>query len=233
MIPRFGLRPFTLRIVACLCGIAAVAGCDENQNDQPSVGSNAAAGGAQVDRADNSGATNFDKNRIFEVLPVAKFAGQITVDGKPPAKVGKLFVILTDPNHLDEHARGTLPKLYAMCDADGRFAFGTYDLKNKNDGVVAGKYVVTFVLLHKFVPKNARAKGPSISERRGGYEKYSLPDDLKNLYSDPDRNAKSPAFLLNLQPPGMNDYQFDLGVAGKAPPPKPGSHAVTYMVIPK
>jgi hypothetical protein len=233
MIPRFAVLPVTLRIVACLCGIAAAAGCNENQNDQSSAGSNATAGGAQFDRSDNTGATNFDKNRIFQLLPVAKFAGQITIDGKPPTKGGKLFVILTDPSHLDEHARGTLPKFYAVCDADGHFAFGTYDLKNKSDGVVAGKYVVTFAQLHKFVPKSAKTKGPSISERRGGYEKYNLPDDLKNLYSDPDRNAKSPAFLLNLQPPGKDDYRFDLVVAGKVPLPKPAPHAVTYMVIPK
>ena len=142
-------------------------------------------------------------------------------------------MILTDPNHLDEHARGTLPKLYTLCDADGHFAFGTYDLKHKNDGVVAGKYVVTFVQLHKFIPKSAKAKAPPKTPGRDGYEKYSLPDDLKNLYSDPDHNAKSPDFLLDLQPPASDDYRFDLIVAGKNPLPKPAPHAVTYMVISK
>jgi hypothetical protein len=234
MIPRFALPAVTVRIVACLCGIAAVAGCNENPSAQPAPGRSATAGDAQIEPADKTSPADFDRNRVFQVLPVAKFAGRITIDGKPPTGAGRLFVILTDPNHLDEHARGTLPKLYAMCDADGHFAFGTYDLKNKNDGVVAGKYVVTFVQLRKFVPKNAKSKGSSTPERaRGGYEKYNLPDDLKNLYSDPDRNAKSPAFLLDLRPPGKDDYRFDLVVAGKEPLPKPAPHAVTYMVIPK
>ena len=150
---------------------------------------------------------------------------------------GKLFVILTDPNHLDEHSRGTLPKLYAMCDADGHFAFGTYDLKHKNDGVVAGKYVVTFVQLHKFTPKGAAKqksrRTPGGNGESGGYEKYTLPDGLKNLYSDPDHNAKRPEFVLNLQPPGKDDYHFDLTVAGKPPLAKPAPHAVTYMVLSK
>ena len=38
--------------------------------------------------AANAGATAFDKNRQFQILPVAKFAGRITIDGKPPATAG-------------------------------------------------------------------------------------------------------------------------------------------------
>jgi hypothetical protein len=220
MIPRLALRPVTFRLVACLGGMAAVAGCNNNRTEQP------AAGG-------KTGAANFETNRVFHMLPVSKFSGRVTVDGKPPKEGPKLFVILTDANHLDENARGMMPKLYTICDADGHFAFGTYDLKDKNDGVFAGKYVVTFALLHKFIPKSKKSKGPMVAEKRGGNEKYYLPDDLKNLYSDPDQNAKSPAFLLDLQPPGKDDYHFDLVVAGKDPRPKPGPHAVTYLVISK
>lgn len=229
MIPRLALPALAIRILACLCGLAAVAGCNDNRTDQPTAGGNVKAGRP----TEGAGKTSFEMNRVFQVLPVAKFAGRITVDGKPPKEGAKLFVILTDPDHLDENAKGMMPKLYTACDADGHFAFGTYDLKNKNDGVYAGKYVVTFVQLHKFVPKSAKTKRPLAAESRGGYEKYNVPDDLKNLYSDPDQNAKSPAFLLNLQPPGKDDYHFDLVVAGKDPRPKPGPHAVTYMVISK
>jgi hypothetical protein len=232
---RFVKRPVILVIAAGLCGVAAVVGCND-ETDQRATAGNSPAALPQTGKAEKTGTPDFNRNRVFQVLPVAKFAGRVTIDGKPPREGGKLFVFLTDPEHLDENARGTLPKLYTVCDADGRFAFGTYDLKNKNDGVVAGKYVVTFAQLRRFIPKNpnAKAKTASAREKRpGGYEKYSLPDDLQNLYSDPDRNAKSPTFRLDLQPPGKDDYQFDLAVAGKAPLPKAAPHAVTYMVLPK
>jgi hypothetical protein len=55
------------------------------------------------------------------------------------------------------------------------------------------------------------------------------PDELKNLYNDPEKNKNDPAFLFEVQPPGRTDYQFDLAVAGKDPVKTPGSYAVTHV----
>jgi hypothetical protein len=184
--------------------------------------------------AEQEADVKFDNNPKSRMLPVAKFAGKVTVDGQPPKKDGKLFVILTDSKHLDEHASGQLPKLYAVCNAEGSFAFGTYDLKNGKDGVFTGKYVVTFVQLHKYsgsTTKAGRPVAPGSSRRPQTSVKYALPDDLKNLYSDPDTNVKDKRFKLDLQPPGKDDYQFNLAVIDKDPVAKAAPHAVTYMVL--
>ena len=51
-------------------------------------------------------------------------------------------------------------------------------------------------------------------------------DGLKNLYNDPDKNAKEERFQINLTSPGKTDWTFDLAVAGKDPITTPGEHAV-------
>ena len=51
-------------------------------------------------------------------------------------------------------------------------------------------------------------------------------DALKNLYNDPDVNAKDEKFRLEATPPGKTDWTFDLQVAGKDSNTKPGEHAV-------
>jgi hypothetical protein len=209
----------------------ALAGCSASQEASQEAG---ASGTKVVPVGDAPPAGNFEVNRVFRTLPVARFAGQVTIDGQPPKEGTKLFVILTDPKHLDENGQGTLPKLYATCDAKGNFAFGTYDLKDKNDGVVAGSYVVTFVNPHKFVPRVAkkdRSKSPaaSTSERRRPVQ-YAPPDDLKNLYNDPDQNINDARFNLALAPPGRDNYHFDLAVGGKEPA-KPAPHAVRFMTL--
>jgi hypothetical protein len=225
---KLSVQNLRIPLAACLFLAVALAGC----NGSPPA--NEAAVDNQLSNSEETRHGQSNENREFQKLPIAKFAGKVTIDGKPPIKDGKLFVILTDPKHLDQHAIGQLPKVFAVCDADGQFAFGTYDLKNHNDGVVAGKYVVTFVQLHKFAPhasKGKRSVSAAASQRPRGKVQYVLPDGLKNLYSDPDTNATQPAFNLDLQPPGKDDYQFDLAVAGKNPVAKPAPHAVTYMVL--
>jgi hypothetical protein len=138
-----------------------------------------------------------------------------------------VFVILTNPQHLDENAHSDRPKLYAGCDEQGHFAFGTYD---RDDGVVAGKYVVTFVELHvpglAQVTTQGRFKAPV--GQVGARKAYTGPDELKNLYNDPDKNQKEEKFSLDLQPPGKADYDFDLAVAGKDTA-APGPNAVTKI----
>ena len=50
-------------------------------------------------------------------------------------------------------------------------------------------------------------------------------DGLKNLYNDPDVNAKKPDFVINHQAPGKKDYTFNLTLAGATPPESTGPKA--------
>jgi hypothetical protein len=166
-------------------------------------------------------------NPKYEVKGVVPFSGKVTVDGQPPAKDLRLFVILNDPKHLEENAHRRAPKLSAICNDDGKFAFSTYD---KDDGVPPGDYVVTFVLLHA---PSAAAAGRGARMRQGtGSRHFSEPDELKNLYNDPDQNQKVTEFNLKLEPPGKPANNFDLTVAGKEPA-QPGPNAVTQIISPR
>ena len=49
------------------------------------------------------------------------------------------------------------------------------------------------------------------------------PDQLMNLYSDPDTNGQIPEFKIDHKPPGKKDYAFNLAVAGKEPA-EPGKY---------
>lgn len=184
-----------------------------------------AAGCNRVQTADRAQQHQREIDPQFE-LPstVAKFAGQVTVDGKPPKPDCRLFVILNDPNHLDQTADGERPDLFVSCEPNGKFSFTTY---GPNDGVLAGKYVVTFVELHR-----SRSRGRGFIAGRSvlpGPELYRQPDELHNLYNDPDKNAKIDQFVLDLQPPGHSHHDFNLAVAGKKPVDKPGPNAVTGL----
>jgi hypothetical protein len=166
------------------------------------------------------------ENPQLKSANVAQFAGQVTIDGQPPSQEVRLFVILNDPQHLDENAHLRAPRLCAVCEDDGKFAFSTLD---KGDGVPAGKYVVTFVELHR--PTAVKSSGGRM--RQGTGSRHFLgPDELKNLYNDPDKNQKEERFNLNLEPPGKADYVFDLAVAGKETA-APGPNAVTTIMTPR
>jgi hypothetical protein len=152
---------------------------------------------------------------------VAKCAGRVTVDGQPPKQDCKIFVTLHRPDHIDEaaHLKGKGYQLFATCDDDGKFVFA--------NGVEPGQYVITFVELHargggqKSQGGGLRAVRGSVSPRG-----FQPPDELKNLYNDPDKNIKDQAFILNLASPGRDDFQFDLAVAGKEAVDKPGPNAI-------
>jgi hypothetical protein len=151
----------------------------------------------------------------------AKCAGRVTVDSLPPKSDCTLFVLLHRPDHLDEaaHMRGKGYQLFVPCDTEGHFEF--------RNGVQPGKYVITFVELHPRGSPTARGGGRarmlhgSVSPRQ-----YTQPDELKNLYNDPDKNIKDPRFNLNVELPGKDDYQFDLTVAGKEAIENPGPNAI-------
>jgi len=187
-------------LAACLVAAAFVEGCGTQSAQQA------------LDR-------QFQEHPEFKKLTLAKFSGHVTVDGQSPSQDNQLFVILNDPAHLEEAAHGKTPKLFASCDAEGKFSFSTYIA---GDGVVAGKYVVTFVELRRPV-KSVR---PAMSQLI-----FVPPDELKNLYNDPNANAKEDRFNLDLQPPGKNDYEFDLAVAGRDPVVTPGPGAWTTIVL--
>jgi hypothetical protein len=194
-------------LVVCSFAVALAQGCSKTSSS-----------GSQADDA-------FLKNAEFPKQRLAKFSGKVTVDGQPPKKDCTVFVILTDPKHLDENAHGILPKYYAACDPEGNFGFSMYD---RHDGVAAGKYVVTFVELHPLKRSGrSEVKGnKSGTPTPSGGTRFAQPDELKNLYSDPDKNIKDAKFFLDLQAPGKDDYHFDLAVAGKEPIPKPAPHAL-------
>ncbi len=148
----------------------------------------------------------YKDNPQLKRIGLAKFGGTITVDGQPP-KSGTVFVVmLNDPK---KPSPPNKPSLYTISTPEGAFEFST---GLKGDGTLPGSYIVTFALLHPH-------------GRRG----FFPPDELKNLYNDPDKNAEKPEFHIELTPPGKNDYQFNLKVAGEPPIEKPGANATTHV----
>jgi hypothetical protein len=204
---RFAPVRFCGRLAACLLLAAGLAGC----NSSPSTSQ-------ALER-------QFKENPQLKKANVANFAGTVTVDGQPPAKDLLLFVILNDPQHLDENAHLRAPKMSALCDDKGHFAFSTYDI---GDGVNAGEYVVTFVELHRPTSGNGARRLAGSGARH-----FVGPDELKNLYNDPDKNKSDPNFKLDLKPPGKADYRFDLVVANVEPVTTPGPNAVTTIISPR
>jgi hypothetical protein len=153
----------------------------------------------------------YSKNnaRATEKPAVGKFAGHVTVDGLTQVGAGKLFVFLTDPQHLEKWTNLT------TCKQDGSFEFMT---NFPGDGVRVGKYVVGFAALQPLA--KAKGGGPA-----GGPKPYRGPDGLKNLYNDPDKNKDIQEFVVEVTQPGRTDYEFNLTVAGKEAV-APGPHAV-------
>jgi hypothetical protein len=191
------------RVAVCLIIMVAIEGCGENKT---------------LDRAADEQA----KQSGYDKQSLAKLAGRVTVDGQPPAADTTLVVILNDPEHLDATANGKSPSLYSVCGAQGDFALMTKP----------GKYIVTFAELHQAESPRAGARavgrGPGVNS---AFSRGNLrpPDELKNLYNDPNKNAQEEKFKLDLKPPGQEDYQIDLAVAGKEAVATPGPHAVTRI----
>jgi hypothetical protein len=175
-------------------------------------------GGSKIDHAEEEQA----KEIAFVKENLAKLAGRVSVDGQPPAENTSLVVILNDPEHLDATAGSRKPKLYSVCGRQGEFALMTKP----------GKYILTFVQLHQAeIRAGSRPVGRGLGPG-GGTSRGDLipPDELKNLYNDPDKNAKVEAFQVDLKLPGKDDYQIDLAVAGKDPAPTSGPNAVTRIM---
>ncbi|HEV7998408.1 MAG TPA: hypothetical protein VGP63_00925 [Planctomycetaceae bacterium] len=157
----------------------------------------------------------FKANPNAQRVEIVKFEGTIAVDGQSPTKPGtKLFIILNDPKNPQDPAKQ--PKLVGGVDEEGNFFFSTNAAR---DGVEAGNYVVTFVQLHH--------RKALFGKRRGTL--FEPPDELKNLYNDPDKNAANPQFNVDIKKPGRTDWNFNLAVAGEDPVIAPGPHAITKL----
>jgi hypothetical protein len=144
---------------------------------------------------------------------VGKFAGIVTIDGKPPGDMGfvRTLVILWDSK---KPPTAKTPPAYVTCDEGGKFEFSTY---GQGDGVPLGTYVVCF----------AQLKG---GLRLGGGERgWQGPDQLKNLYNDPDKNKEIKEFVVEIMSPGKTDWDFNLQVSGKEPVTAPGPNAFTTV----
>jgi len=161
------------------------------------------AGGCK--RTDNESVTAFLKQAGPNRPSVFPLAGKVTIDGQPPqfARPLRLVVMLHDPSR-----PGFGPRHIRQCTDDGEFAFGTY---TKQDGVPAGVYIFTFAVL-KVTPQGLIG-----------------PDQLKNLYNDPDKNAQVLEFKFAQEPPGKTDRVFDLKVADQTPVEAPGPNSVTEL----
>jgi hypothetical protein len=133
-----------------------------------------------------------------------KLEGTVTIDGALPERkkpLDRLIVMLYDPQKPDVPMER---RPFCLVREDGHFKFS-------EDGIAPGHYVLAFALL-----------------RRKGAGNFRGPDQLNNLYNDPDVNAKTyPEFVIDHQAPGKTDYQFDLRVAGKDAVESPGPLAVT------
>jgi hypothetical protein len=134
-------------------------------------------------------------------------AGRVMIDGEPAhyVKPQRLVMMLYDKSKPD---LPTVKRPFKDVSADGTFAFGTY---TKGDGLPAGDFVVAFAVLEV---TNRGLLGP---------------DQLHNLYNDPEKNAANPEFNINHSAPGKTDYVFDLKVEGKEGIATPGPKALTEV----
>jgi len=145
-----------------------------------------------------------------EKQAVISLAGRVTIDGQPPGSdTNAVVVMLNDPQ------KPNLPLLqrpHTMCEPSGVFSFSTYV---GGDGFPPADYVVTFAVL--------------VDNRRG----LLGPDQMKNLYNDPEKNKDNPEFHIDHKASGRKDYAFDLKVNGKDEVRSPGKYALTGLVDPR
>jgi hypothetical protein len=165
---------------------------------------NAGCGGTSADQA----LDKHLKELNIERVKTAKFSGKVTVDGQVPTiePGSALLIMLYDPKDPPTPAH---PPLFKRCDPDGSFEFTRY---SRGDGVPIGSYTVLFAKL---------------KARQGS---FLPPDQLKNLYDDPDKNQQIREFNVEVTADGMTDQLFNLEIAGKDPVANPGEHAVTRIV---
>jgi hypothetical protein len=145
-----------------------------------------------------------------KLAAVAPLSGRVTIDGQPPSSIlkdksQKLVVMLCDVSKPDQRPDH---RPHVNANPDGSFRFASYGI---DDGVPPATYVFVFAVL--------------TDQRKQG---YVGPDELKNLYNDPEKNEKIPDFKIDHKAPGKSDYEFNLKLAGNENP-TPGSKALTSI----
>jgi hypothetical protein len=145
-----------------------------------------------------------------KLVAVAPLSGRVTIDGQPPSSIlkdksQKLVVMLYD---LSKPTAALRQRPHVNADPDGSFRFSSYGI---GDGVPPATYVVVFAVL--------------TDKKKHG---YVGPDELKNLYNDPEKNEKIPEFKIDHKAPGKTDYEFNLKLAGNESS-TPSSKALTSI----
>jgi hypothetical protein len=127
--------------------------------------------------------------------PVYPLAGHVTVDGSPPSIAGKRVRFIVKLYDLAKPIM--IPEKWPRADVEpnGDFQFSHYGI---GDGVPPGDYVFVFAIL-----TDKKKKG------------LVGPDQLKNLYNDPEKNQNKQEFKIEHKAPGKKDYSFNLAVAGQ------------------
>jgi len=144
-------------------------------------------------------------NHVFTTglkpLVVYPLAGKVTVDHELPAATSQRSVFVVVAYDASKPVAPAAGNAFVTARTDGSFEF-------PDGGLSPGKYVILFAEL--------------------GYRKraYYGNDALKNLYNDPEVNAKKPEFVIDHQAPGKTGYEFNLSVAGETPPAAPGPKAL-------
>jgi hypothetical protein len=144
-----------------------------------------------------------DNIQRHDVFPLA---GRVTIDGQPPGSDSNVILVMLNDAKMPDLPVAKRP--YTTCTPNGDFAFSTY---LGGDGFEAGDYILTFAML---------------TENKKG---LFGPDQLKNLYNDPDKNKANPDFHVDHKAPGRKDYAFDLKVKGKEAVERPGKFALTGL----
>jgi hypothetical protein len=134
---------------------------------------------------------------------VYPLGGRVTIDGRSPGDRGRVILVLKDLAARYPTKGGA----FAICGADGRFECSYF---RADDGCPPGKYVAAIAKLQLV-----------------GANQYRGPDQLNNLYNDPEKNVHDPRFVIDHRAPGKTDYHFDLKLVGIAPVMKPGPRAIT------
>jgi len=140
------------------------------------------------------------KSAGMNLVTAYPLGGKLTVDNQAPvakSETARLVAIAYDAAKPDAKARSNA-RVFLKSD-------GSFELPP----LPPGKYVMLFAQL-------------GYNPRLG----FFGPDGLKNLYNDPDVNAKKPEFVIDHQAPGKTDYTFNLSVAGETPPAAPGPKAL-------
>jgi hypothetical protein len=144
------------------------------------------------------------KQEKIERQKVYPLAGHVTIDGHPPGSDTNVVIVVLNETRSPQVPVEKRPRV--VCTPAGEFSFSAY---LADDGFPPGDYILTFAML---------------AETKRGFHG---PDQLKNLYNDPEKNKSIPEFHIDHKPPGRKDYAFDLKLAGKEPVEPAGQFALT------